>query len=707
MNTKSTFQKENGAAKGMPASNFINKQYLLLFFLLLGLNTGISRENYPKNPQHNGVADRPVIRIDIGSCTPAVWDSINQLCFGTLSIIASATDDDTPEDDLKFEYKIDLFNDGVGAYNGYDCWVGRVSKNQLKAGMNPLNDFNSYTTNRNYPFEASGRYPVGIHKICWFVEDTSGLTGTLCELFKIMDCQAPKPHIISGLFNVQMTPNGCIGVLAKDLDLGSQDNCTSDNNLKYYFNGDQMLTELKVCCDDFVAAGASDELNVDVEIWVEDEEGNADYAKTVLVVKDPLNICGRFYGGRIMGDVYCIIERRDTFSMKNVEVQLLINNALIKLQTVTDGNYRFLNLQPEKYTLRAGKDDDYYDFVSICDMVAINKHALGIKVFDNIYQSLLADVNNSQSITAADVREIRNLILREIDEFSKMPAWLVYPEIDSIPGFPNLSIEIDLKPYERQIVDFRAYKVGDVNDLISSDTSQIIIPEPTDSLVFVIQNMQIRKGENINVDFYSNNFNHIEGYQFTINFDRDALKFDSILYNSGNTLNDANFGLRYADMGYITTCWMDPNSEPRSATTDDILFSIAFEALEDGALCDFIRINGDLIREQVCKDSAIVLHNIVLGDCDVIINTQEKTSDLVKIYPNPFRDELHFQFFEGLCFPLQMELISSDGKIRDRKNLTQTISQWTWEKLSLTPGAYFLCIRSDRGQFVRKVMLGY
>ncbi|MBK9109099.1 MAG: T9SS type A sorting domain-containing protein [Saprospiraceae bacterium] len=707
MNTKSPFLKENGALADMPNLYFLRVQNLLLVFLFLGMNTGVAKSIHLRNPLHKIVAERPVIRIEVGNCTPAVRDSLSQLCFGSLSIKASATDDDTPEDDLNFEYKIDLYNDGVGAYNGYDCWVGKVSKNQLKAGMDPSNDFNIYTTNRNYPFDASGRYPVGIHKICWFVEDTSGLSTTLCELFEIKDCQAPTPYIISGLFNVQMKTNGCIGVFAKDLNLGSQDNCTTDKNLRYYFNGDQMLTELIVCCDDFVAAGANNELIVEVQLWVEDEEGNSDHAKTEILVTDPLGICGGHFGGKIMGEVYSIFERKDTISSKNVIVELLTNNTLKKFQLVNDGNYQFGDLPSANYTLRASKDDDPNAFVSICDMVAINKHSLGIKSFDNSFQTILADVNNSQTITAADVREIRNLILREIDKFPKMPAWLVFPVIDSIPRIPNLSIELDLKSFEKKIVDFRAYKLGDVNDLVSSDTAIIIIPEPKDSLVFVIQNKQIRKGEKMKVDFYSNNFNYIEGYQFTMKFNRAALKFDSILNNSGITLTDPIFGLRYADMGYITTCWMDLASGPRSAMPDDILFTIAFEALEDGALCDFIRINGDLTPEQVCKDSALVLHNIVLDACDVIINTQEKTSDLVTIFPNPIRNEIHFQFSESLRFPLEIEFISSNGKIIAHKNIRQFTSHWICETESLAPGVYILNIRDDRRQFVRKVMLAH
>lgn len=65
----------------------------------------------------------------------------------------------------------------------------------------------------------------------------------------------------------------------------------SKNRLKFYFNGDSSKTYLRVCCDDFVAAGVNDELRVEVEVWVEDEEGNRDYCRTVVIVQDNQDLC--------------------------------------------------------------------------------------------------------------------------------------------------------------------------------------------------------------------------------------------------------------------------------------------------------------------------------------------------------------------------------------------------------------------------------
>ncbi|MBK7231938.1 MAG: hypothetical protein IPH93_06680 [Saprospiraceae bacterium] len=82
------------------------------------------------------------------------------------------------------------------------------------------------------------------------------------------------------------------------------DNCTSQENLKFYFNGDVNATSITICCDDFVNAGANDELRVEVEVWVEDEEGNRDYCKTVVIIQDNQDICPNTGSvGKITGEL--------------------------------------------------------------------------------------------------------------------------------------------------------------------------------------------------------------------------------------------------------------------------------------------------------------------------------------------------------------------------------------------------------------------
>ncbi|HRI35432.1 MAG TPA: hypothetical protein PLD02_16905, partial [Saprospiraceae bacterium] len=269
--------------------------------------------------------DKPVVTCNVGPCEPASIDPTLKVCVGHISLTATATDNCTPLDWLFWEYKIDAYNDGKGVHGGYDFRVGTLTQKQYNAGDTVDYSHNPFADDNHNPFNASGTYPIGIHKIRWNVEDGCGNIGVCETLFEIKDCKAPTPYCITGVITVPMPASGCVDIWAKDLNLGSYDNCTPKDSLKFYFDGDENKPSIRVCCDDFVKAGQNDELRVNVEMWVQDEEGNKDYCKTVVIVQDNLDSClntGSF--ARIVGNL--MTEGNE--ETKSVKVQLERNATM-------------------------------------------------------------------------------------------------------------------------------------------------------------------------------------------------------------------------------------------------------------------------------------------------------------------------------------------------------------------------------------------
>ncbi|MFN8331447.1 MAG: hypothetical protein U0T81_09555 [Saprospiraceae bacterium] len=96
----------------------------------------------------------------------------------------------------------------------------------------------------------------------------------------------------------------------------------------FYFDGDPNKPSIRICCQDFIDKQANDELRVDVEMWVEDEEGNKDYCKTVVIVQDNLDICPNTgsFGSKITGEL-----KTSKGDLTNpVEVQLYNNGSMMK-----------------------------------------------------------------------------------------------------------------------------------------------------------------------------------------------------------------------------------------------------------------------------------------------------------------------------------------------------------------------------------------
>ncbi|MBK9379496.1 MAG: hypothetical protein IPM86_15295 [Saprospiraceae bacterium] len=81
--------------------------------------------------------DDPVVTQRPYTCEPAVLDNTTGLCLGHIELCADATDNCSPLDWLFWEYKIDLYNDGVGTHSGYDFVVGSLTKRQFDNGEVP------------------------------------------------------------------------------------------------------------------------------------------------------------------------------------------------------------------------------------------------------------------------------------------------------------------------------------------------------------------------------------------------------------------------------------------------------------------------------------------------------------------------------------------------------------------------------------------
>ncbi len=577
--------------------------------------------------------NKPVVTCAVGPCEPATL--VGAGCVGHISLTADATDNCSPIDWLLWEYKIDAFNDGVGQHGGYDFRVGSLTKKSAARGDTVEYSHNPYADDRHNPFDASGTYPIGIHKICWFVEDGCGNVGVCCTLFEIKDCKAPTPYCLTGVITVPMPTSGCIDVWARDLDRGSFDNCTSKDDLKFYFDGDPNKQSIRICCDDFVAKQANDELTVEVEMWVEDQEGNKDYCKTRVIVQDNQDVCPD--NGNAKGKIAGIISNEKKEEAKSVDVYLFNNTNMMNQRVGSPYNFGDLDLNLS-YTVKPERNDDHQNGVSTQDIVLLQKHILGKSLITSPYRLIAADVNNSGTVTSADITEIRKLVLGIIPEFAKVKSWTFVPDsyqfADPTNPFnaPRASdVKFTQKSANESITSsFMAIKMGDVSlDAVAGLGS--IKTRTSGTLNMFVEDQQLAAGQSYNVTFKASDFNNIAGYQFTLRFDPNVIMFEGLEEGVLNT-NESNFGLMKVNEGIITTSWNSNKGETFSS--DDQLFTIKFKAVKNGSLSRIFAITSDITAVQAYDA------NDVVKDVKLSVRTQGglvETSifDLYQNEPNP------------------------------------------------------------------------
>ena len=132
------------------------------------------------------------------------------------------------------------------------------------------------------------------------------------------------------------------------------------------------------------------------------------------------------------------------------------DNSQQTITTDETGNYTFMANVGETYTIACSREDAPLNGVSTFDLVLGLQHILHTQSITNPYLRIAADVNNSGTISVADLWKMRQLILG-MDTTWDIPTWQFVSEQleDTAP------IQIELR--ENQIIDFVGVKTGDLN----------------------------------------------------------------------------------------------------------------------------------------------------------------------------------------------------------------------------------------------------
>ena len=323
---------------------------------------------------------------------------------------------------------------------------------------------------------ASPQLPHGRHKIKWFISDGCG-NETVCEYnFVVEDCKAPTIVCKNGL-SVNITPTGTLNLYAADFLLHTQDNCTPANQLQLGLvrsdlsNGAFPLDgagqpQISVTYD------CTDLGQQPVQLWSRDQQGNADFCETYVIVQDNQNNCSNS-----SVTVAGALKTEQQAGLEGAGIELSATHPVLPALNIfsdsdPQGLYAFSNALPlaSAYTVTPWKDDLHANGVSTYDLVLISKHILGLEPLSSPYKMIAADANKSNSITTFDIVELRKLILGVYDELPNMPSWRFvdsdYQFADSTNPFampfPESKSELDVQGAMTDN-NFVAVKIGDVN----------------------------------------------------------------------------------------------------------------------------------------------------------------------------------------------------------------------------------------------------
>ena len=172
-------------------------------------------------------------------------------------------------------------------------------------------------------------------------------------------------------------------------------------------------------------------------------------------------------------------------------------------------------------------------------------------------------------------------------------------------------------------------KIGDITGDVTGKFTETNTDNRTQgTFEFVVDDIQMVENQNQTIDFKAKDFKNVNGFQFTLNYDADALSFIDVISGEVN-LNESNFA-NLKD-GVITFSWNAFN-EAINLDDDAILFSVDFKAKTNDRLGDLITINSRYTQAES------YFTGNVLKDLKLDINSIKNTFELFQNSPNPFGD---------------------------------------------------------------------
>jgi len=531
-------------------------------------------------------------------------------CKANVSITAAATDDCTPVDKLDWTYTIDENNDNtIEVSNG----TGK-------------------TINRDFPY--------GTHKITWTVKDGCKNPKTCSNVFTIRDDKKPTPYCITELVTVIMPSAKEVTIWASDFDRGATDNCSVGSQITSSFSGtNRNDISRTIRCSD-LGGLASKEISYNV--YAIDAAGNSDFCTVTLVVQDNGNSCGSNVdeeeNGRISlkGNIY-----NETDEMvQNVQIELKSNQTEFpkSVTTSADGKFSFGDLPMYKeYTVTADKNDDALNGVSTLDLVMIQRHILGITELDSPYKLIAADINNSEKITAADLVELRKLILGIQAGFSKNRSWrfvdVAHRFIDPKHPFPFIDyVHMNNLDHEVAGIDFVAVKIGDVNGSSKSNVHSSNETANRSVVTLLTENITAKAGDVVNVTLNAEEINQLIGMQMTLSFDHQMAELIEIKSDVLN-LKDENLGFSHLSKGLVNLSWNQDNA----ANIANQIVKAKFKLLRDVTDKPLIALERSVLSPEIYtkEGNGIAINNIKLETGNRDHNPTDKF-ELYQNVPNPF-----------------------------------------------------------------------
>ncbi len=544
--------------------------------------------------------------------------------------------------------------------------------------------------------------PGDIHTITWSARDNCGNQATERTIVRFVDGRAPTPVCVSAVTTAFMESDGTVGIWATDFDFGSFDNCSDVESLRYSIveSGESPLQPDQ---DDFGSQSSID-LSCsssgsfyELDVWVWDRTGNGDYCTVSVLVNDDNEFCGEQpSSAAITGSIKT--EGQVAFSGATVSIEASMTEYPKEDVTDEAGTYAFMqNPLNENYRLRPAYEDIMLNGVSTLDLVHIQRHILSLAPLDSPYKIMAADINSDQSVSAADIVALRQLIIGQLEDIASTDSWMFIKEeqsfFDESAPWPYIEdIIITNLQYILSDQDFIALKMGDMNQSASLNGVGVTEIRSPHVIRMSTSDADFQVGDQIDVALKVDEASVIKGFQFGLRHN----KLEIIDISSSASMNEGTHYL--SQNGTLRVSWSDVE---RPITSE--LLTITFIAQASGRLSDLLVLSEDVLQSEAYSGDHLDIHEL-----ELYYIQQKDQIELYQNHPNPFSDQTFIDFYLPDSDQLVLRVLDHTGRvlIKESGYYVKGLHQYviSAQDLAAGSGLFYYEIITSRGNLTKKMI---
>ncbi len=361
------------------------------------------------------------------------------------------------------------------------------------------------------------------------------------------------------------------------------------------------------------------------------------------------------------------------------------------LYTDVFGNYMIDNLETGFHFLHPAKNTEPLNGVTVCDIVKVQRHILGIELLDSPYKIIAADLNDSYGITAFDMILMQQAILGINTSFFP-ETWQFYNSDLSFLNVNNPTSWDDLENedfgidiFEDSVKDIIGVKKGDVNNSVLA-VPNFVLPN-TDNLFFKMDEGVVEPQNDFVVNFNADGFNEVFGFQFTLEYDNSKMEFVGM--DSDILINGFQSNFFQIAQDAVTVAWINNSDQPFTFEDGVPVFRATFNILEETDLSQSLEMNSDYtpIASMDANGCYGEAENVIPTD---IIDNRLLTN--ITISPNPMLDEFLIDIQLDKVSDVHLELHNLIGQSIFNKKLNEKMILETVNLNAYPAGIYLLNI---------------